>query len=95
MNKYINFVLSFLLASPQGLGYTWLVTGNTNRRKEMRMRKCRTCGKTKVVTEFNIYRGANDGLQFSCRDCQRIAAKDYREANKAKWANKDPYAEED
>ncbi len=60
----------------------------------IRQKRCGTCRETKPVTDFNIARGANDGLQYVCRACQSMAAKDRYEANIEKWSRINPHTGE-
>lgn len=44
----------------------------------METKICSTCGKTLPLTRFNRDRKAKDGLTHNCRECRRIAARNYR-----------------
>ena len=35
------------------------------------MKRCCTCHELRALTEFNVRRGASDGLQSRCRSCSR------------------------
>jgi hypothetical protein len=35
------------------------------------VKRCCTCRQTKPLTEFNRLRKARDGLQYSCRECNK------------------------
>lgn len=45
------------------------------------MKKCSRCGNFCALTEFNRNRSRPDGLQTYCRDCCKIANREYRRAN--------------
>ena len=48
------------------------------------MKKCRACGETKELDEFNNNKKTKDGKQSYCKDCMRQYNKQYRNANKEK-----------
>ena len=49
---------------------------------------CSKCHQNKPLTEYNKDKSKTDGLRFSCKQCQSIQAKHYRENNKQINANK-------
>lgn len=44
----------------------------------METKICSTCGKSLLFTQFNRDKKAKDGLTHNCRECRRIAARNYR-----------------
>lgn len=48
------------------------------------MKTCTKCHQTKPPAEFNKNSAAKDGLTNSCRDCNKAAAKVWRENNREK-----------
>ena len=49
---------------------------------------CSKCHQNKPLTEYNKDKSKTDGLRFSCKQCQSIAGKLYRDNNKQINANK-------
>ncbi len=45
------------------------------------MKNCRTCGECLCLDKFNKSRAAKDGVQSSCRQCQKAVAAGWREQN--------------
>lgn len=43
-------------------------------------KRCSTCGKILPVTAFNHDRKAKDGFTHNCRECRKIAAREYRKS---------------
>lgn len=61
--------------------------------KESGMKVCGTCSMEKSVTEFNKSQSATDGLQWSCRECQRnhsVVRKEIRAAYNKKFREEHP-----
>lgn len=44
----------------------------------METKICSTCGKTLPLMLFNRDKKAKDGLTHNCRECRKIAARNYR-----------------
>jgi hypothetical protein len=47
------------------------------------MKRCTCCGESKPLDEFHAHPGHRDGRQSRCKDCARIAARDYHRRVKA------------
>lgn len=47
------------------------------------MKVCNKCNHPREFKEYNRCSKSSDGLQYSCRDCERIYDKNRREARKA------------
>lgn len=59
----------------------------------MRVEKyCSGCDKTKPLRKFHRHSGKSDGLQVWCIECMAGRVKESEAKNKAKWADRDPYA---
>jgi hypothetical protein len=48
------------------------------------VKTCGSCGAELALTEFNRRAGSRDGLQATCRACNRSSARRYYAANRAK-----------
>lgn len=46
------------------------------------MKTCGMCKQAKALSEFNVNRAKKDGLQTSCRECNKTHAKGYYEKHK-------------
>lgn len=46
------------------------------------MKRCRSCGLEKALTEFGNHRASRDGLSTECLLCSRARAKAWRDANR-------------
>ena len=45
--------------------------------EQVPMKKCKKCGRTLPLTEFNKSKASKDGLQYHCRDCHHEAMRTY------------------
>ena len=45
------------------------------------MKECSKCGKTKNTTEFSKCNRNKDGLQYHCRQCNKVSNKLFRQLN--------------
>ncbi len=52
---------------------------------------CSGCKKFHKLRAFDRNAALADGLQTWCREYTKMKRAEYIEANKAKWANDDPY----
>lgn len=52
------------------------------------MKVCYQCGDEKPLEGFNVCKSRADGRQSRCRECDRKAAVEYYQANKAKFASR-------
>lgn len=48
-------------------------------------KRCRVCGKVKLISEFNKNACKNDGYNCECKECSRKYIKQYYLKNKEKW----------
>ena len=56
---------------------------------EVRTKKCSKCGRELPASEFYVKKGAADGLQAWCKECQKIDSRE-RFASKAHYKGCNP-----
>ena len=54
----------------------------------MKDKKCTSCGKTKLITEFVKHKGCRDGYAGTCRLCANIYSTNWKRKNRVKLAKK-------
>lgn len=47
-------------------------------------KRCRRCRELKPVTEFSVMTASADGLDYTCRECNKEIAKEYRQRSEGK-----------